>query len=302
MTASLRIGTRGSALALWQARYVAGEVERLTGNAPEIVVVRTSGDRDRTSALTAFGGTGAFTRELDAAQRRGDFEISVHSLKDLPTADRDGLVLAAVPQRAPVEDCLVSRGGVALDALPRGARVGTGSPRRAAQLRRLRPDLDITGLRGNVPTRIRMVREGEVVATLLAHAGLRRLELEGDIAEVLDVDRMLPAVGQGALGIVVREAAADVVALVATLQHAATRAAVDAERAVIAELGAGCHMPLGCLAHTDDGVLRVRARVVSADGRAVFEGALDGPPQDAVSLGRDLGRRLLADGAGEHLE
>jgi hydroxymethylbilane synthase len=267
----LRIGTRGSALALWQARWVAARLTEITGKELELVIVKTTGDKDHESELASFGGAGAFTREIDTAQRRGDFEVSVHSLKDLPTQGREGLPLIAVPERAPVEDCLVSRDDMKLDELPQGARVGTGSPRRAAQLKRLRPDVEVVPIRGNVPTRIEKVRKGDVDATFLAHAGLKRLELEHEIAEVLAVHRMVPAAGQGALGIVVREEAADAIESALPLNHVTTRLAVEVERSVIATLGAGCHAPLGVHAVCDASGCEVVARLVGVDGSPVVE-------------------------------
>jgi hydroxymethylbilane synthase len=278
---TLRIGTRGSALALAQSKWVAGEIGKATGEAPELVIVKTTGDRFQQQALASFGGAGAFTMEIDSEQRAGRFEISVHSLKDLPTKGREGLVLAAVPPRAPVEDCLVSRGGVRLAELPQGATVASGSARRAAQLLRLRPDLKLTEIRGNVETRIFKVRRGEADATLLARAGLTRLGLVQEIAEALDVLAMVPAAGQGALAIVVREDAADALAAVRRLDDASSRAEVEAEREVLAALGGGCHLPLGVL------------------GRRCVEDREEGDLADAVEIGRRLGARLVAAGARE---
>ncbi len=295
----LRIGTRGSALALWQSRHIAAEIGRITGETPELVVVRTTGDADQSTRLAQFGGAGAFTMEIDVGQRRGDFEISVHSLKDLPTQGREGLLLAAVPLRALVEDCLVSRAGNSLEGLPTGAVVGTGSERRRAQLRRLRPDLEVTGIRGNVGTRLRKVREGVVDATFLARAGLERLGLADEISEVIDPERLVPAAGQGALAIVVREGADAALAAVAQLDHAATRAEITAERAVLAKLGGGCHLPMGALARTgDDGRLRLHARVVSPDGLRMVEARGEAASiEGAAALGAEIGDRLVADGA-----
>ncbi|MCG3134512.1 MAG: Porphobilinogen deaminase [Planctomycetes bacterium] len=298
----LRIGTRGSALALAQSRWVAARVAERTGAEVEIVIVRTSGDRVQDVALRTFGGVGVFTKEIDEGQRAGAFEISVHSLKDLPTQGRQGLLLAAVPERAPVEDCLVSAGSVPLDALPAGARVGTGSPRRRAQLLALRKDLAPEEIRGNVDTRIRKVRDGEVAATFLARAGLVRLSLTHEIAEVLTLDRMLPAAGQGALAIVVTEGAHDAFSAVRAIEDRTARAETDAERAVLSTLGGGCHLPLGCIARAGaDGRMRVRARVVAEDGvrRLELEETCD--VDAAAAAGRRLGDRLVEAGARELL-
>lgn len=299
---TLRIGTRGSALALAQSRWVAARIGELTGTAPEIVVVKTSGDRVQDVALMTFGGVGVFTKEIDEGQRAGRFEISVHSLKDLPTQGRDGLVLAAVPPRAPVEDCLVAAKAPSIDALPRGARVGSGSPRRRAQLLRLRPDLVCSEIRGNVDTRLRKVRDGEFDATFLARAGLVRLGLEREITEVVDTERLVPAAGQGALAIVVREGAGEAMAAVRGLDHAATRAEVAAERGVLATLGGGCHLPLGCLGRaTADGRVRLVARVVCADGTRAVEASDEDTFAAAAALGARVGAALIAAGARELL-
>jgi hydroxymethylbilane synthase len=297
----LRIGTRGSALALAQSRWTAGELARITGEEPELVIVKTSGDRFQAQTLASFGGAGAFTMEIDARQRAGDFEISVHSLKDLPTKGREGLVLAAVPLRAPVEDCLVSTDGRKLDDLARGARLATGSARRSAQILRLRPDLEMTPLRGNVETRIRKVRAGEADATLLARAGLQRLGLAHEAAEVLGVERVVPAAGQGALALVVREDAREALDAVRRLDDASSAAEVVAEREVLAALGGGCHLPLGVLARVEAGKLTVVARVVSADGKRTIEERDTGTPASAAETGRRLGARLVEKGARELL-
>jgi len=297
----LRIGSRGSPLALAQSRWTAGEIEKITGERPEIVVVKTSGDRFQAQALASFGGAGAFTMELDSEQRAGRFEITVHSLKDLPTKGREGLILAAVPPRAPVEDCLVSRGGRKLAELAQGASVATGSARRAAQILRLRSDLKMTSLRGNVDTRIRKIREGEADATLLARAGLTRLGLMHEAAEILASTSMVPAAGQGALAIVVVESATDALVAARRLDDAATHAEVDAEREVLSALGGGCHLPLGVLGRVDGARLTLVARVVSADGRRAVEEKDEGAAVDAVAIGRRLGARLVAAGAQELL-
>lgn len=298
---TLRIGSRGSQLALTQSRMMAAEIGRVTGTTPEIVIVKTTGDADQTSRLASFGGAGAFTMEIDVRQRAGDFEISVHSLKDLPTQGREGLLLAAVPPRVPVEDCLVSRSGALLADLPAGAVVGTGSERRRAQLRRLRPDLEITGIRGNVDTRLAKVRDGVVDATFLARAGLVRLGLTEHVTEVLDVERVVPAAGQGALAVVVREGADEALAAVLQLDHAATRAEVAAERGVLAKLGGGCHLPMGVLARVSGDRLTLHARVVSPDGTRMVEERGEGAVADAAALGAEVGDRLVASGARELL-
>lgn len=296
-----RIGTRGSPLALAQSRWVAARLGEICGREPELVIVHTTGDQDQRSALADFGGAGAFTREIDEQQRAGRFEVSVHSLKDLPTGEKGGLALGSVPVRAPVEDCLVSGVAGGLDGLPRGATVGTGSARRSAQLLRLRPDLNIVPIRGNVGTRIGKVRDGSVHATLLARAGLERLGLADESAEVLSPQRMLPAAGQGALALMIREGDEESRALVRAIEDPVARATATAERMVLATLGGGCHLPVGVLAEVRDGTLHVRARAVSADGRRTLEDELGGAVEDHVELGRTLGARFVAAGAMELL-
>lgn len=294
---ALRIGSRGSALALAQSRWVAARLRELTGEEPEIVVVRTSGDRVQDVALRTFGGVGVFTKEIDEGQRGGRFEISVHSLKDLPTQGREGLLLAATPERAPVEDCLVARGGRRLAELPHGARVGTGSPRRKAQILRLRPDLVCEEIRGNVDTRLRKVHDGEFEATFLARAGLTRLGLTHEITEIVDTVRIVPAAGQGSLAIVVTEGADEAMRAVRMLDHADTGAEVAAERGVLCTLGGGCHLPLGCLGRASGGRVSLVARVVSSDGREMVEESGEAAAADAEALGRRVGDALIARGA-----
>lgn len=297
----IRLGTRGSNLALAQSRGVAADLRRVAGVEVELVVVRTSGDRLSQVPLREFAGVGAFTREIDLAQRAGEFELSVHSLKDLPTAGREGLRLVAVPERAPVEDCLVAREGGTLDELPQGACVGTGSARRAAQLLSRRPDLRIEGIRGNVETRLGKVESGDYDATLLARAGLVRLGLVERVTEVLSTDVLLPAAAQGALALVVSDDAPEVAEVVRRLEDAGARAEVDAERAVLGELGGGCHLPVGVLARREGGRLHLRAAVVAADGAERIDDAIEGEASEATELGRRLGRRLVEQGARELL-
>ncbi len=298
---ALRIGSRGSALALAQSRMMAAEIGRVSGKVPEIIVVKTIGDTDQTTRLASFGGAGAFTMQIDVRQREGEFDISVHSLKDLPTQGREGLLLIAVPERAPVEDCLISRSGLTLAELPAGAVVGTGSERRRAQLRRSRPDLKVTGIRGNVGTRLRKVHDGEIDATFLARAGLVRLGLTDAITEVLDPETFVPAAAQGALALVVREGAEAALAAVRALDHGPTHAEVDAERAVLSMLGGGCHLPMGVLARADGDRLTLHARVVAPDGKRMVEERGTGALSEAAALGVDVGERLVAGGARELL-
>lgn len=290
----LTVGSRGSALALWQARWAVSRLEAL-GEAARIEIVHTTGDRVLDVSLAKVGTKGMFTKEIEEALLAGAIDIAVHSLKDMPTELPGCLTLAAIPEREDARDCVVG-------ALTEGARAGTSSLRRAAQLRALRPDLEIVDIRGNVDTRLRKLDEGRYDAILLAAAGLNRLGLRGRIAEYLEPERMCPAVGQGALAIETRDDGGPAQALAASLDHPSTRAAVTAERALLAALGGGCQVPAGAYAHIDNGVLHLRAIAASPDGLRVIRTSVSGDPADAESLGRQAGGELLAQGAREILE
>lgn len=263
----IRMATRGSDLALWQAHHVRDLLQGRDGNlVVELVIVRTTGDQDQTSRLETFGGVGVFTREVQRAVQDGRADLAVHSLKDLPTQPEPGLTLAAVPERGPRQDAIVLPAGQgklqSVEELPEKARVATGSPRRRAQLLHLRPDLELVEVRGNVGTRLKKMDDGLCDAMLLAEAGLVRLGLEQRISLVLDPQVFLPAVGQGALGLECRDDDAEVVQLLEELADPTTTAEVTAERTVLSELRAGCHAPLGVWARFDgqhdlvaDGVL-----------------------------------------------
>ena len=260
----LRLGTRGSALARAQSGHVADAVAALTGAPVELVIIRTRGDEVTDRPLGQVGGKGLFTKEIEDAMLRCEVDLAVHSLKDLPTETPAGLVLGAHPRRADPRDVLV---GVALADLPPGAKVGTGSGRRRAQLLAARPDLQIEGIRGNVDTRVGKQQRGEFDAILLAAAGLLRLGKEAWITEALPVDLMVPAVGQGALAVQCREDDADVLAVLARLDDPATRAAVEVERAWLAGIGGGCSVPTACHAWHEDGTVHVAAFHAWEDGR-----------------------------------
>ncbi|SDQ16102.1 hydroxymethylbilane synthase [Quadrisphaera sp. DSM 44207] len=299
---ALRLGTRRSALARTQSEHVARALRERTGRAVELVEVTTPGDVSRASLLV-IGGTGVFVSALRDALLEGRVDLAVHSLKDLPTGPADGLAVAAVPEREDPRDVLVARGGAGLADLPRGARVGTGSPRRAAQLRAHRPDLRVVDVRGNVDTRLRMVSGGGLDAVVLARAGLLRLGRADEASEVLEPDVLLPAPGQGALAVECRADDEQVLAACAQLEHPASRAEVTAERALLAALEAGCTAPVGALARTGpDGSLQLRALVASPDGAARLErsGRASSPaPADARHLGQRLAGDLLAAGAAD---
>ena len=286
---TLTIGTRRSALARAQSGQVAEALSALTGRPVELVEIVTEGDRSD-APLTSFGGTGVFVSALRDALLEGRIDLAVHSLKDLPTAPAEGLVLAAVPQRQDPRDCLVARDNLTVGELPAGSTVGTGSPRRAAQLRALGMGLDVVPVRGNVDTRLRLVSEGTVDAVVLARAGLLRLGRADEATEVLDPTQMLPAPGQGALAVECRADRADLLDALAPLDDAATRAAVTAERSVLAALEAGCSAPVGALADVaEDGFsepeLYLRAVVAAVDGSS------------SAALGRALAQRMIEEGA-----
>ncbi|WP_353952700.1 hydroxymethylbilane synthase [Knoellia sp. S7-12] len=299
---TLRLGTRRSVLATTQSTWVADQLRGL-GHDVELVEITTEGDRDRTTPLATLGGTGVFVSALRDALREGTVDLAVHSLKDLPTTPEDDLVVAAIPPREDPRDALVARDGLTLGELPPGSTVGTGSPRRRAQLEALGLGLDIRELRGNVDTRLGRVTSGDLDAVVLAQAGLARLGRTAVVTEVIDPIQMLPAPGQGALAVEVR--ADDVVArdAVSLLDDADTRACVDAERAVLAELEAGCSAPVGALAEIvlgDEGdELSLRAVVASPDGTGDIRRSATGRPTDAEAVGRGLARLLLEDGAAD---
>ncbi|WP_420454003.1 hydroxymethylbilane synthase [Rubrivirga sp.] len=303
MPDALRLGTRTSRLATWQAEYVADALRAAwPGLDVALVPFVTQGDRTLDQPLPEIGGKGLFTLELERDLLDGAIDLAVHSLKDLPTADPDGLALGATTARADARDAWICPDGHSLADLPAGATVGTSSLRRGAQLLRVRPDLVIRSIRGNVETRVRKIAGADYDAGVLALAGLDRLGL-GDVARsVLDLDTMLPAPGQAALGVQVR-AGSHAARLVGALDHPETRAAVTAERAFLSGLGGGCSAPIAALGTVDGDRLHLRTRVVSVDGTRTVETRVDGPfdPADALASGTSLGAeaaaRALADGA-----
>jgi hydroxymethylbilane synthase len=294
----LRLGTRASPLARWQADWVAGELRAL-GHEVGLVPISTRGDQMRSAPLGAIGGQGVFTKELQRALLADEIDLAVHSLKDLPTDPAEGLLLGAVPPRAPSADVLVSRRAGCLAELSHGATVGTGSLRRRAQLWHLRPDLRLVDVRGNVDTRLRKLDEGECDALVLAQAGLLRLGLEGQITQVLPDEVMLPAVGQGALGIEIRSADAVLATALSPLDHTETRAAVTAERALLAALRGGCLAPVGAKGEVIAGKLQLRGVVLSGDGKRRLFSQIEGEPRGAAALGRQVAEALLSQGAAE---
>lgn len=300
-TPRLRLGSRRSALAMAQSTGIAAALAR-HGVEVEIVEIVTQGDLDRTSALAALGGSGVFVSALRQALRQGRVDLAVHSLKDLPTAPEPDLVVAAVPRREDPRDVVVARDGLTLAQLPTGSIVGTGSPRRAAQLAALGLGLLTRQIRGNVGTRIDQVHQGRYDATLLARAGLARLGRLDEVTETLDPMLMLPAPGQGAVAVECRAGDCELVARLARLDDPDTRACVTAERSLLSSLEAGCSAPLGALAEVVEGEdgpeLSLRGVVAAADGTDLRRSVL-GSPHDPAGLGRRLAALMLSDGAAD---
>lgn len=298
----IRVGTRGSDLALWQARHVIGLLEpEHPGIEFRIVEVSTRGDRDRETPLDQAGGVGVFVKGLEIALLDGQIDAAVHSLKDLPSRVPPDLALAAVPRRADPRDTLISAEGRTLMELPAGSRIGTGSPRRQAQILALRPDLEVVGIRGNVDTRLRKVGRGSYDAVVLAAAGLVRLGRQDAITEWLAPEMMLPAAGQGALAVEVRAGDEPTRAIAARANHQSSWAAALAERGFMAHLGAGCHVPAAAYALMDGGELWLRGLVASRDGRRVIRAERPGGLHEAQSLGGLVADDLLERGGGELL-
>ena len=292
----LRLGSRRSPMAIAQSRQVAGMITERTGRQVEIVGVTTLGDVSR-AQLTQIGGTGVFVSALREALLSGEVDLAVHSLKDLPTGPAAGVVLAAVPPRDDPRDALVARDGAKLADLPPGARIGTGSPRRAAQLLGLRGDLRCVPIRGNAGTRLGKVGEGELDGVVLAYAGLARIGYAHTVTQVFEPDEMLPAPGQGALAVECRDGEPELAALLQALTDQASLAAVTAERSLLEALEAGCSAPIGAYAAGTE-QLGMRAAVISTDGSRALRAHGSAPGAQAWQLGRDLAAELLRSGAG----
>ncbi|MBD0319329.1 MAG: hydroxymethylbilane synthase [Gemmatimonadetes bacterium] len=304
MVAPLRIASRGSQLALWQAHAVERALLAADPGAEvRIDVVKTLGDKILDVPLAKIGDKGLFTKELDEALLSGAADLAVHSLKDVPTRLPHGLVIAAITVREDPRDVLILAPGVtgSLAQLPAGARVGTSSLRRRAQLQARRPDLEVLDLRGNLNTRLAKLDRGEYEGIILAAAGVLRLGWEERISEILDPADWLPAVGQGALAIVARADDEAVLERLRPLEHAPTAAATTAERAFLRALEGGCQVPIGALAELHDGRLTLHGLVASAGGDTILRSAIEGAPEEAAELGRSLAAGLLARGAGEVL-
>ena len=294
---SLVLGTRGSRLAVWQAEWVQARLKEI---APDVTVtlqrIKTSGDKILDVPLAKIGGKGLFVKEIEDSLLQGTIDLAVHSMKDVPTALPEGLDIVCVPEREDPRDALISRDGTPLDRLPQGARVGTSSLRRQAQLLHRRPDLKIEMLRGNLDTRLRKLREGQFEAIVLAAAGLKRMGWDGQITECLAHEVSLPAIGQGALGLEGRRDDLFLREVVAALEHPPTRAAVTAERALLDRLEGGCQVPIAAHATLAGDRLRLEGLVASVDGRRIVQDRTEGPVAEAREIGLRLGEQLLRQG------
>ncbi|HBF35352.1 TPA: hydroxymethylbilane synthase [Candidatus Sumerlaeota bacterium] len=300
MVRNLKIGTRGSPLALWQAEWVREQLQAVHPEIQiELVTIRTQGDLVLDTPLPLIGGKGLFTSEIERALRNGEIDLAVHSLKDLPTSGCEGLELAAICERADPRDALIARGANLLRDLPEGATVATGSMRRAAQVLHLRPDLRIAPLRGNVGTRLRKFDESEWDAMLLAHAGLERLGMESRISAILEPAEILPAPSQGAIAVQIHAEAHRVRMIVSVLDHLETRQAVTAERAFLQKLEGGCQAPIAALAAIENDWLTLDGLIASPDGKVLLRDRAEGNPHNAENIGQTLAERLLQCGGKE---
>jgi hydroxymethylbilane synthase len=299
---ALRIGTRGSALALWQARSIAHALHEATSVEPEIVIIKTSGDKFQQTSFSQIGLKGVFIKELEDALLGGRIDLAVHSMKDVPTEMPQGLTIAAIGKREDVCDALLSSSGATLASLPHGARVGTSSLRRQSQLLYARRDLRLLELRGNVDTRIEKLKRGDYDAIVLAKAGLDRLGLSGSISEVLPHNVSLPAAGQGAIGIEARAADAETLRVLTALEDAETRSAVTAERSALAGLGGGCQVPIGAWGRIENGNLALDVAVLSPDGTQRMWEKDSGPPAEAEAIGKRVAQKLREGGAAALLD
>jgi hydroxymethylbilane synthase len=299
---ALRIGTRGSALALWQARSIARALRETTGVEAEIVIIKTSGDKFQQTSFNQIGTKGVFIKELEDALLEGRIDLAVHSMKDVPTEMPEDLTIAAIGKREDVRDALLSSSGATLASLPQGARVGTSSLRRQSQLLYARRDLRLLELRGNVDTRIEKLKRGDYDAIVLAKAGLDRLGLSGNISQVLPHNVSLPAAGQGAIGIEARTGDAETLHVLTGLEDAESRSAVTAERSALAGLGGGCQVPIGAWGRVENGKLALDVVVLSPDGTQRMWEKDSGTPEEAEAIGKRVAQKLRDGGAAALLE
>jgi hydroxymethylbilane synthase len=301
--ALIRIGTRGSKLALVQAREV---LDDLIGSSnkvkAEIIEITTKGDAVQDRSLSSMGGTGLFVKELERALLNDEIDMAVHCVKDLPIEMPDGLSIAAVTKRLTPFDVLISRGGTILDDLPSGATIGTGSPRRAAQLLNYRPDFVIADIRGNLDTRIAKLETGAYDAIVVAAAGVERLGLQDRVSEIFTAELCLPAPGQGALAIQIRSDHKEAARVARRLDHAESHRQIKAERAFLKRLGAGCHVPAGALCVKEDELITLEGMIASPDGHDMFRDAEEGFPGEEARIGVRLAEKLMDSGAGSILE
>ena len=295
----LRIGTRKSKLALWQANYVKERLES-RGYSVELVLITTTGDKILDAPLAKIGGKGLFVKEIEEALLRGDIDLAVHSLKDVPMVLPEGLILGAITEREEPFDVLISRDGRRLQELPEGAKVGTSSLRRQVQIKRKRPDLRVETLRGNVDTRLRKLEEGLYDAIVLAYAGVKRMGFEERVSQVLE--DFIPAVGQGSLAIEIRQEDQRVYEAIAFLDHRESRIRAECERAFLRELQGGCQVPIGAYAWLEGEKLKLKAFISDLEGRRFLEGVEEGDLHQAEQIGKKLARRLLEEGGKAILE
>ncbi|MDQ7039132.1 MAG: hydroxymethylbilane synthase [Aquificota bacterium] len=295
----VRIGTRKSKLALWQANYVKGFLERNWGVEVELVKITTTGDKILDAPLAKIGGKGLFVKEIEQALMRGEIDLAVHSLKDVPMTIPEGLTLGAVTRRELPYDVLISRSGKGLKDLPPGSKVGTSSLRRQVQIKRLRRDLEVEVLRGNVDTRMRKLKEGLYDAIVLAYAGVKRMGYEGEITEVLE--DFIPAVGQGSLAIEIREGDEKIKRLIEPLNHRESYIRAVCERAFLRRLAGGCQVPIGAFAEVENGKVKIRGFISDLEGIKFIEGQEEGSVEDAEKVGERLAEDLLRRGGEEIL-
>jgi hydroxymethylbilane synthase len=297
------IGSRGSQLALWQANWVKSQLENLHGNADiSIRVITTSGDKIKDVPLSKIGGKGLFVKEIEEALLAKEIDLAVHSMKDVPIEIPSQLEISIITKRENPLDALISKNGKKLADLPQGATIGTSSLRRSSQLLNYRNDFKIHPLRGNVDTRLKKVEEGKYDAILLASAGLNRLGWSNRITEEISHEIIIPAMGQGALGIETRLGDSKTYNFISSLNHEQTNYEVSAERALVGKLDGGCQVPIGAYAKTEDNLITLRGLVASLDGKIIHKSEIVGPIDDAINIGQDLGEELLKMGANEILE
>ena len=297
------IGSRGSQLALWQANWVKSQLENLHGNADiSIRVITTSGDKIKDVPLSKIGGKGLFVKEIEEALLAKEIDLAVHSMKDVPIEIPSQLEISIITKRENPLDALISKNGIKLADLPQGATIGTSSLRRSSQLLNYRNDFKIHPLRGNIDTRLKKVEEGKYDAILLASAGLNRLGWSNRITEEISHEIIIPAMGQGALGIETRLGDSKTYNFISSLNHEQTNYEVSAERALVGKLDGGCQVPIGAYAKTEDNLITLKGLVASLDGKIIHKSEIVGPIDDAINIGQDLGEELLKMGANEILE